>query len=185
MKRQIAALCFSALFWASPSLAKDDEVYPEVITNQGFAFSDEDEKTNVVTVFDPVSVVRNRVEIADCAKYRIVHKNVTWCFASAAHKSLFAKQSSNRSGNMYVPFLGCRCAYGVSNGKITPEGDPRTAIRIRFGERPQDVVTVCNGSVSVRTNFLGRAELRMHSALNNWQSWIEGGRIVPNQVETR
>ncbi len=170
----------------STAFAQEATKTPEIIANRDVAFSDEetDPKTKKVTftAFDAVAALDDHaVVVANCDEYSVKHLGATWCFASGANRAKFILATLKKeTAHKYVPLFGCRCAQGVSNGRLDVAGDPRTAVVVRFGPRPQDESVVCNGSMAVRTNFLGNASQLIAVARMHLHVGRRLGEVIPN-----
>lgn len=179
MNLLLAALLVASFAGSAAAFAA--ERYPEFIAHKGIALS-RVEKSKVIA-YDPVAAFNDRIAVADCTRYETAYRGVTWCFESDKNLNTFVAQETAKGASLrdrYLPMFGGRCSYGVSNGKLTPEGDPRTALRIHFGERAQDARVFLNGSMDARANFLGHTEARIASAQHYWWAAQHLGLLVPN-----
>lgn len=136
----LGALC--ALTVAFPALSQ--EKHPEIVANQGVAFSRLDDDKKLV-VYDPVAAYDDHTTaVADCARFKASFKAVAWCFANEGNLKKFEEAAKERV-NKYIPFGGGYCARGLSNGNFA-HGDPRTHVRAG-----SDLIV--NGSWAVADDF--------------------------------
>lgn len=175
----LAAVVTLLALFVSAALAA--EQYPEFIANHGVAMS----RLNhgKVITYDPVAAFHDQIVVADCTRHQTEYRGVTWCFASATNLKEFVAQETVAKRALrkkFLPMFGGRCSYGTSNGNLAARGDPRTALRVRFGERPQDERVFLNGSFNARAKFFGRAEWRIGQALSHWWTAQHLGLLVPN-----
>lgn len=143
---------------------------PEILTFEGKAFSWEVD--NKVVTWDPVAALDNReLLVGDCGRFNISYKGATWCFASEENKGKFEKRMT-AFRNIYVPFAGGRCAYGVVRNARDPKGDPRTFVRI--GDE-----LVLNGNFDARDSFLLDTQHGMSQARMYFTDALRAGEITP------
>jgi hypothetical protein len=120
------------------ALADEKELpTPEIMVNEGIAFSwKEDDKVKPVA-YDVVSAWKDTdPKHADCQKYSTQLKGATWCFASEANLKSFIAKTDKDGDNTYIPFAGGRCALGASWGRLRAKGDPRTARIVQGDQGP-------------------------------------------------
>lgn len=161
------ALC--ALAIASPTFAQEKQ--PEIVANQGIAFSRVDDDKKVIA-YDVVAAYDDHATmVADCGKFKVDFKGVSWCFVSEENRKKFEAAAKERV-NPYIPFGGGYCARGLSNGNFA-HGDPRTHVRAG----PDLIV---NGSWSVADHFFDHLTARRESARVFYRSSQRTGLITPN-----
>lgn len=174
------------LIGVSLAFAQEPTKTPEIIVNRGVAFSDVEidpkTKKETFTAFDAVAALDDHLVVAgNCKEFSVRRLGAEWCFSSGANRAKFILASLKKeTAHKYVPLFGCRCAQGVSNGRLDVAGDPRTAVVVRFGPRPQDESVVCNGSMAVRTNFLGNASQLIAVARMHLHIGRRLGEVIPN-----
>jgi YHS domain-containing protein len=132
MKVLAIAASVSMVFFSTAALAQEKQKpLPEIMVNDGFAFSWKEDKKAKVVAYDVVTAWLNAKKrgpkVADCDKYKTTFKGATWCFASEANLKKFSAKTDKDGNNSYVPFAGGRCALGTSWGRLGAMGDPRTA----------------------------------------------------------
>jgi YHS domain-containing protein len=154
---------------------------PEIITfkGKGFAFipnwQDEDEsKHGPLIVYDVVSAWGGGILEADCAKFQVKLKGAEWCFANAANKSRFEKNTTKGGDNSFLPFAGGRCALGMSWGTLLARGDPLSARVIVDDMRNAHLVM--HGNVKWWWKFTNKEFGEARRLLLA----VSGPRIVPN-----
>ncbi len=121
----------------------DVKKYPEIITFNDTAFSwPVGEKENFkkgmpIRTWDVVAALDEQsLTEADCSKWSVLFKGVTWCFSSETNLKTFENATGIEGQNRYEPFLGGRCVLGTSWGIPAATGDPRTFRVIKIGNKP-------------------------------------------------
>lgn len=159
-----------------PTLTQKQNARPEIVTNQGIAFSRLDEAKQVVA-YDTVSAYDDHTtKVADCARFSLVFRGARWCFSSSENQAKFAGASKGVA-NQYVPFGGGYCARGLSNGNFAA-GDPRTHVRAGSD-------MILNGSWAVSDNFFDDMSARRAAARVMYRMAQQSGLLVPNNLSPK
>jgi len=151
---------------------------PEIIVNNGIAFSWQEEDNAPVVAYDVVSAWKHREPaVADCGKYSTMFKGAKWCFANATDETAFIKAIDKDGDNKYVPFVGGRCALGTSWGRLGAKGDPRTG---RIIDSDLGPVLVLQSAQKWWPTFERHLFTRMEIARMRFDFGKRVGDIVPN-----
>ena len=139
----LASLLFSPTAMAQVVIKPD----PEIINWGGTAFSwpKGDRKKyksgDPLYVYDVVSALDDEtLTDADCTKWSLQHKGITWCFTKEANLAKFKKSIDEDGDSPYEPLFGSRCALGTSWGIRSPAGDPRTFEVIEYRDEKRVVL---------------------------------------------
>ncbi len=184
--RHIAAtaLAITSLLFSPMAMAQAFKPDPEIINWGGIAFSwpKGDKKKyksgDPLHVYDVVSALDDEtLTEADCAKWSLPHKGVTWCFAKEENLGKFKKSIDEEGDSPYEPLFGSRCALGTSWGIRSPSGDPRTFEVIEYHGDKRLVLQSHN---KWRAEFRAKQEENLSKATLAHNIYLSVGAIVQN-----